>query len=63
MNGNIWKEFAELNGMSQDEFFNEITLATIAVMSLKIDEQSGDAIKINQGQYTLVLIDNDKQEG
>ena len=60
MNNNIWKDFAKLNGMSPEEFLSEITLATIAAMSMKLDAQDSNAIKITQGQYTLMLIDNDK---
>ena len=60
MDKNIWKDFAALNGMSPKEFFNEITLATMSVMSMKLDESDSNAIKITQGQYTLMLIDNDK---
>ena len=57
---NIWKDFAALNGMSPDEFFSEITLATMSVMSMKLDKSDLEAIKVTRGQYTLVLIDNDK---
>ena len=57
---NIWKQFAALNGMTTDEFFSELTLATISAMSLKLDEQDVNAIKVTQGQYTLMLVDNDK---
>lgn len=60
MKENIWKDFARLNGMTPEEFFNEITLATMSVMSMKLDEQDTNAIKVIRGQYTLVLIDNDK---
>ena len=58
---NIWKDFAKLNGMTPEEFLSEITLATIVVMSMKLDEQDSNAIKITQGQYTLMLIDNNKE--
>ena len=60
MSNNIWKDFAELNGMSEDEFFAEVTLSTIAAMSMKLDKSDSEALKITRGQYTLVLIDNDK---
>ena len=62
MSNNIWKDFAALNGMSPEEFLSEITLATIAAMSMKLDTQDSNAIKITQGQYTLMLIDNDKEQ-
>ena len=58
---NIWKDFAKLNGMSPEEFTSEMTLATIAMLSMKLDESDENALKITRGQYTLMLIDNDKE--
>lgn len=60
MDKNIWKDFAELNGMSESEFFSEVTMTTIAVMSMKLDEGDSNAIKVTQGKYTLMLVDNEK---
>lgn len=61
MNKNIWKDFAQLNGMSQEEFSNEIILAAMSVMSIKLDkEELSKTMQITKGQYTLRLIDNDK---
>ncbi len=60
MSENIWKDFAKLNGMSQEEFSSEIILAAMSVMSLKLDKSDTNCIKITQGEYTLMLIDNDK---
>lgn len=60
MTENIWKDFAKLNGMSQEEFSSEIILAAMSVMSLKLDKSDTNCIKITQGEYTLMLIDNDK---
>lgn len=60
MNKNIWKDFAQLNGMQPEEFFSEITMAAIAVMSLKLDDAESNGIKVTQGNYTLMLVDNDK---
>ena len=57
----IWRDFAKLNNMSQEEFFSEVTLSAMAVMSMKLDESDSDALKITKGQYTLILIDNDKE--
>ena len=58
---NIWRDFAKLNNMSQEEFFSEVTLSAMAVMSMKLDDSDSDALKITNGQYTLMLIDNDKE--
>lgn len=60
MSDNIWKDFAKLNGMSEGEFFNEIILVAMAVMSMKLDDEESNAIKITKGNHTLMLIDNDK---
>ena len=60
MTNNIWKDFAKLNGMEPEEFFNEITMAAMTVMSLKLDDAESNGIKITQGKYTLMLIDNEK---
>ena len=60
INRNIWKEFAALNGMSPEEFFSEITVAAMSAMSMKLDESNTNCIKITKGNYTLMLIDNDK---
>ena len=57
---NIWKDFAQLNGMSQEEFSNEIILAAMSVMSLKLDKGDSNCIKITQGNYVLTLLDKDK---
>lgn len=60
MSDNIWKDFAKLNGMSQDEFFDELIVATMAAVSMKIDEQNTNAMKITKGDYTLIVVDNTK---
>lgn len=60
MKNNIWKDFAELNNMTEAEFFNEVTLSTMAAMSMKLDKSDSEALKITRGQYTLILIDNEK---
>lgn len=57
---NIWRDFAKLNGMSQEEFSNEVILAAMSVMSLKLDKSDTNCIKITQGNYTLMLLDKDK---
>lgn len=57
---NIWRDFAKLNGMSQEEFSSEIILAAMSVMSLKLDKSDTNCIKITQGNYTLMLLDKDK---
>lgn len=57
---NTWRKFAEINGMSQEDFFNEVITTTMAIMSMRLEEQDSNAIKITKGNYTLMLIDNDK---
>tara|TARA_R110001583_G_scaffold109400_2_gene258137 strand:- start:14253 stop:14441 length:189 start_codon:yes stop_codon:yes gene_type:complete len=61
MNKNIWRDFAKLNDMSESEFFSEITITAMAVMSMELDKSDSGAIKITQGKYTLMLIDDDKK--
>ena len=61
MNKNIWRDFAKLNGMSESEFFSEITTTAMAVLSMKLDKSDSDAMKITQGKYTLMIIDNEKE--
>jgi hypothetical protein len=55
----IWRDFAKLNNMSKDEFFSEVTLSAMAIMSMKLDASDSNALKITQGKYTLMLIDNE----
>ena len=59
---NIWKDFAEINNMSQDEFFSEVVTSAMAMMSMKLDSEGGSAIKVTKGEYTLMLIDNSKDQ-
>lgn len=53
MDNNIWREFAALNGLSNDEFFDELVTATMAIMSMKLDGQDKDALIITKGEYRL----------
>ena len=53
MKKNIWREFAALNGLSNDEFFDELVTATMAAMSMKLDNQDKDALIITKGEYQL----------
>ena len=62
MSNNIWRDFAKLNNMTQEEFFSEMVYTTMAMMSLKLDKADSDkdAVQITKGRYTLVLVDNEK---
>jgi len=60
MNTNIWREFAELNGMTQDEFFDELVTATMAIMSMKLDKQDKDALIVTKGEYQLRFMEINK---
>ena len=60
MSANIWQDFAKLNGMNPDEFFDELIVTTMAAASMKIDEQKTNAIKLTKGDYTLIVVDNTK---
>ena len=57
---NIWRDFAEMNGMSQDDFFDEVTRTAIALMSNTLDKTDNNAIKITIDKYTLMLINNER---
>jgi len=57
---NIWRDFAEINGMSQDDFFDEVIRTTIALISNTLDKTDNKAIKITVGEYTLMLINNER---
>lgn len=41
-------------------FFDEVITTAMVIMSMKIDEQDSNAIKITKGNLVLMLIDNDK---
>jgi len=53
MEKNIWREFAILNDLSNDEFFDELVVATMAAMSMKLDKQDKAAFIITKGEYQL----------
>ena len=57
---NIWRDFAEINGMSQDDFFDEVVRTAIALISNTLDKTDNKAIKITVGEYTLMLINNER---
>ena len=57
---NIWRDFAEINGMLQDDFFDEVTRTTIALLANTLDKTDNKAIKITVGEYTLMLINNER---
>jgi hypothetical protein len=48
---NIWKHFADLNGMTQEEFSAEIITVAQACLAMKLNEADEEAIKITSGQY------------
>jgi hypothetical protein len=62
MSDNIWRDFAQLNDMTEEDFSSEVITSAMAMMSLKLDKSDLPAIKVTKGQYTLMLVDNEKQE-
>ncbi|HHZ71113.1 MAG TPA: hypothetical protein EYN54_12735 [Methylococcaceae bacterium] len=59
MSENIWRDFAELNGMSPKEFENKIITVAQAVLAMKLNKDNKDALKItavqNDGVYELAF--------
>ncbi len=53
LSDNIWKDFAGINGMSQDEFFDELVTATMAMMSMKLDKSDKNTLIITKGEFRL----------
>ena len=57
MSNNIWKDFAELNGMTSEKFENEIITAAQAVLAMKLNKAKEDELQIiaaqNDGVYQL----------
>lgn len=54
---NIWQDFAELNGMTPQQFENEIITVAQAVLAMRLNEAGEDELKIiaeqNDGVYQL----------
>lgn len=48
---NIWKQFADLNGMTQEDFEAEIITTAQAFLANKLDEAGEQALKITSGQH------------
>ena len=57
MKENIWRDFAELNGMSPKEFEDEIVTVAQVVLAMKLNKANEDGLKIvspqNDGVYEL----------
>tara|TARA_R110000851_G_scaffold200970_2_gene352138 strand:- start:780 stop:983 length:204 start_codon:yes stop_codon:yes gene_type:complete len=47
-------EMARINGLSKDEFIDEICQQFIALMDMKMDEQDIDAVMLRFGEFTVV---------
>jgi len=60
MSKNIWRDFAKLNDMSPQAFSDAIISATMAAMSMSLDNSESKSISVTSGKYTLTLTDNDK---
>ena len=54
MSENIWRDFAELNGMSPKEFENKIITVAQAVLAMKLNKDNKDALKITAVQNDCV---------
>ena len=53
MTKNIWREFAELNGMTQEQFRDEIIVSAMAIMSMMADKDKSKKISVTKGVFTL----------
>ena len=69
MSKNIWKDFAELNNMSTDEFTNEIVTVAQAVLAMKLNSKGIDGVVItssqDDGDYKLIfrrVLDKDSKQ-
>ena len=64
---NIWKQFAQLNGMTPKDFENEIILAAQAVLAMKLNEAGEQALRIesvqSDGSFELTFKKIIKQQG
>ena len=47
---NIWKDFADLNGMTPKQFEDEIITTAQAVLAMKLNEAGEDELRIIAGQ-------------
>ena len=67
MTKNIWQDFAALNGMSPDEFANEILMVAQAILPMQLNEHGAQSMRLESEQlgkkYRLVFseIIEDKQ--
>ena len=59
MSKNIWRDFAELNGMSPDEFTNEILLVAQAVLPMQLEQHGAQSMRLESEhlgkKYRLVF--------
>jgi len=53
MSKNIWREFAELNGMTQEQFRDEIIVSAMAIMSMMAEKDKSKEISVTKGIFTL----------
>ena len=48
---NKWREFAELNNMTTEDFENEVIDAAQAVLAMHLDKSGGDEVTITNSQH------------
>ena len=47
---NIWKDFAELHGMSPNEFASEILTVAQAILPIQLNEHGAQSMRIDSEQ-------------
>ena len=59
MSNNIWRDFAELNNMTPDDFASEILTAAQAVLPTQLQQHGAQSMRLESEQlgkrYTLVF--------
>jgi len=48
---NIWRDFAELHGMSPERFKDEILEVAQVVLAMHLAKEGGDEVTITNGQH------------
>lgn len=56
---NIWRDFANINGMTTDEFSKELILTVQAVLAMQLNKKGCDMVRITSNQlgddYELIF--------
>ena len=50
---NMWREFATVNNLNQDEFFNEVVDCAQAVLAMKLQEKGLNHVNIYTDQFDV----------